>query len=389
VGPVATELREVENLNVICLEQQEIALNPNRWQAFVEGWRNARAVKALRTLLAGKSPTRTIVHAHGWTKALSPFALSTVTRMGFPLVVTLHDFFITCPSGGFFVHGENALCTRRPLSASCWRCNCDRRNYAHKLWRNVRTVLQNPILGIPRQVTHYVAVSHFSLDVMRPHLPAGARATVVRNPLDCEQREPADVARNSGFVYVGRLENEKGARLFAEAAKIAGVPATFVGDGALLSNLRTLHPGARFTGWLDRSGIRRELRNARALVFPPLWYETLGLVVIEAAAEGVPAIVAGRSAATDYIRHDHNGLHFTHGSAESLARQMRELAGDPARVARLGEAAYGWYWKNPWTAEKHVTDLLRIYGDVISKPAVEAVGEEAWHERVGHLGTRS
>jgi glycosyltransferase involved in cell wall biosynthesis len=388
VGPVAPELRRADNLEVICLGQEEIAKNPNRWQAFGSGWRNERAVRALGELLRTMSPDRTIVHAHGWTKALSPFALSTVTRRGFRLVVTLHDFFIACPNGGFFVHGVNELCARRPLSLACWRCHCDRRNYGHKLWRNVRTVLQNKVLGIPARVSHFVAVSDFSLRVLQPHLPRGARASVVRNPLRCGRTGPAAVAKNEGFIYVGRFENEKGALLFAEAVQRAGVKATLAGDGALLPELRARCPGARFTGWLGRDAIRQEVRGARALVFPPLWYETLGLVVIEAAAEGVPAIVADRCAATDHIRDGVNGVHFAHGSAESLARQLSALARDDALVTRLGRAAYDWYWERPWTSERHVDDLLQIYRDV-ANDASAAKEKEMWHERAGGVRTGS
>jgi glycosyltransferase involved in cell wall biosynthesis len=389
VGPVAPELEGIRNLEVICLGQEEIAKNPNRLQAFSGGLRNARAVRALRALLATKSPERTIVHVHGWTKALSPFALAAVTRLSFRLVVTLHDFFISCPNGGFFDHGADVVCQRQPLSLSCWRCRCDRRSHAHKIWRNVRTVLQNRVLGIPGRVAHYVAVSQFSLAVMRPHLPAGARTTVVRNPLECEPAEPAMVERNRDVVFVGRFENEKGVRLFAEAARRAGVGATLVGDGALMPELRERLPQARFTGWLNRAGIRDVMRSARALVFPPLWHETLGLVVIEAAAEGVPAIVADRCAATDYIQAGVNGLHFTQGSVESLARQMSALVRTDELARRLGRAAYDWYWQQPWTAERHVTDLLRVYREVVGTPIPVMDNEEVWHERTGRIGTRS
>jgi glycosyltransferase involved in cell wall biosynthesis len=389
VGPIAPELRGVENLDVICLGQEEIAKNPNRFQAFATGWRNGRAIRALRDVLRTKFPQRTIVHAHGWTKALSPFVLSTATRLGFPLVVTLHDFFIACPNGGFFDHSANTICERRPLSPACWRCHCDRRNHAHKLWRNLRMVIQNDLLGVPQQVAHFVAVSDFSLGVVRPHLPADARATVVRNPVDCERAEPAAVAANGGFVFVGRFENEKGVRLFAEAARLAGVDATFVGDGALRSAVQSLCPRARFTGWLDREGIRREVRRARALVFPPLWHETLGLVVVEAAAEGVPAIVSDRCAATDHVRDGVHGLHFTHGSVTSLGRQMAMAARSDELVSRLGRAAYEWYWRQPWTCERHVADLLRVYREVAAAPAHTLEKGEIWHERARSIRTGS
>lgn len=369
VGPVAPQLRGVPNLAVVCLGQPEIGKDPNRVRAFADGWRNGRAVRALQALLAGKSPAHTVVHAHTWTKALSPFALETVTRLGFPLVVTLHDFFITCPNGGFFVHRTQEICRRTPLSLSCWSCHCDRRNFGHKLWRNARTVLQNRLLRVPEKVACFIGVSAFSLDVLRPHLPATTPLRIVRNPVDSVPAPPAPVAANREFAFIGRFEREKGAELFAEAVQVSGVPAVFIGDGALRPLLQERAPQARFTGWLDAPEIRRQLRQARALVFPPLWYETLGLVVVEAAAAGVPAIVADRCAATEHIRDGINGLHFTHGSAASLARQMSALARNDRQAAALGRAAHDWYWRDPWTAARHVSALLETYRPLVGEPA--------------------
>lgn len=379
-GPVAPALIGVPNLEVVCLNQPEIAKDPRRLRAFGRGWRNAEAVAALRRVLADKPPRSTVVHAHSWSKGLSPFAPAAAAAAGFPLVVTLHDFFIACPNGGFFVYPRGELCGRRPLSGACWACSCDRRNYGHKLWRNARAALQNRALRLPEKVRAYVGVSEFSLRLLRPHLPPGAAARVLRNPVEAERGEPAPVARNSDFVYVGRFEEEKGVRLFAEAARMARVPAVFVGDGALGPELRRLCPGAVFTGWLAPAEIRRRLRGARALAFPPLWYETLGLVAIEAAAAGVPAIVSDQCAAVDYVADGVNGRHFRRGSAEGLAAALRELADQPALAARLGRAAYEWYWRDPWSLERHVDGLLELYGEIVG-PAETPAGKGAGHER--------
>ena len=372
VGPVAPELQNVPGLEVVCLGQHEIAQDPNRLRALATGLRNPSAVSALRRLLAGKDPARTLVHAHTWMKAMSPFALDVAPELGFPLVVTLHDFFITCPSGGFYDHAAGAVCHRAPLSASCLACNCDRRNYAHKLWRVARTALQNTALHLPSRVSAYLGVSEFSLDILRPHLPPQVPAAVLRNPVECADEGPAKPADNRSFLYVGRFVPEKGVRLFAEAVRATGLPAVFIGDGELAPELRRLCPEARFTGWLKPARIRAELRAARALVFPPTWYETLGLVAVEAAAVGVPAIVSGGCAASDAIRHHRTGLHFTHGDAASLASRMRELAHDHALAARLGRAAYDWYWADPWTADRHVDELLGHYRRLFSPPIAHA-----------------
>ena len=367
VGPVAPELRDVPNLEVVCLGQPEIAKDPRRLRALASGVRNGPAVDALRRVLDGKDPARTVVHAHTWMKALSPFALAVAPDLGFPLVVTLHDFFITCPNGGLYEHGRGKICQRTPLSLSCVACDCDRRHYAHKLWRVARTALQNNWLGLPRRVSAFLGVSEFSLALMRPGLPLVAHTAVLRNPVDAVDLGPADPARERAFVYVGRFVPEKGVLLFAEAVRATGLPAVFVGDGELGPELRSLCPGARFTGWLGPAQIRAELRRARALVFPPTWYETLGLVAVEAASAGVPVIVSDGCAASEVVRHAHTGLHFIHGSADSLAARMRKLAENEELAAALGRAAYDWYWSDPWTTEVHVDTLVAHYTRVLEK----------------------
>ncbi len=384
VGPVDPRLRDVPNLRVICLGQEEIARDFNRLRAFVGGWRNQAAVRTLREILADKDPARTIVHVHTWTKALSPFALAAAARLGFPLVVTLHDFFIACPNGGFFEHGANVTCERTPLSGSCWACSCDRRNYGHKLWRNARTLLQNRILHVPERVAHFIAVSQFSLNVLRPHLPAAVPVRVVRNPVVVEKLAPAAVTKNRQFLFIGRFEVEKGVRLFADAVRASGLPAVFIGDGALRAEVERASPGSEFTGWLGPAEIRRRLQTARAVVFPPLWHETLGLVAIEAAAAGVPTIVSDRCAATDHIRDGVHGLWFSHGSVVALARQMSALAQDDALAARLGRAAYDWYWADPWTVESHVSELMGIYHELAAARA-PAMGERIFYEGAGGI----
>jgi glycosyltransferase involved in cell wall biosynthesis len=385
VGPVAPALATAPNVRVHCLGEEELIHHPRPWQAAFSGLHNRTAVAALRALLGGLDPARTIVHAHTWTKALSPSALAVPLELGFPLVVSLHDFSIVCPNGGFFDYGRSRICERRPLSASCLACSCDRRHVGHKAWRTVRTYLQNRHLRIADRVTHYVAVSRFSANILQPHLPVRTPLTVLPPPVPCLDAGPAPVEQNREFVFVGRLVPEKGVRVLAAATRDTGLPVSFVGDGELRQELERTLPAARFTGWLGPESIRAELHQARALVFPSLWHETLGLVAVEAAAAGVPVIVADRCAASDVVRDGETGLHFAHGSAEELGRAMRRLAADDALAARLGRAAYRWHWDDPWTVARHVTGLQETYRRVLDSnhPA-----EEPEYECATGLGTR-
>jgi len=367
VEPIDAALAETRDLRVVCLGGEEIARDPNRLRAFAGGLWNQRARQAFDRELAAHHPAETIVHMHTWTKALSSSVLHLAIQRGFKVLITLHDFFIACPTGGLFLHKTAELCPHRPLSWNCLSCSCDRRHYAHKLWRSARTVLQNQILRIPQGVAHFVGVSEFSAKLMRPWLPSSSRVTVVRNPVDAVDLGPAPVAENAPFLFVGRFSKEKGVLLAAQAVQRLGVPAVFIGDGELAAEARALCPHATFTGWLSPEEIRGWLHRARALMFPPQWYETLGLVVVEAAAAGVPAIISDRCAATDFLPDGERGLHFQHGSLEALCAAITRMQ-DPALAARLGRNAYDWYWRDPWTMDRHVSDLLALYGQVLGAP---------------------
>jgi glycosyltransferase involved in cell wall biosynthesis len=356
---------ETPGMRSVCLGQEEIRDDPNRVRAMVNGLLNVNAARQLGRELASQDPKHTIVHVHTYTMALSASVIATALDMGFPVVLSLHDFFITCPSGGFFRHRESTLCEFPPLSWNCVTCNCDRRNFAHKQWRVARTLLQNQVLRLDRRITHFVGISDFSVNVMKPFLPPATPITTIRNPVPCENLGPAPVAENDAFVFIGRFSREKGPQLFAQAANRLGIPAVFIGDGDLNEELRRECPNAIFTGWLPEQEVRAWMRRARALVFPPLWYETLGLVVVEAAAAGVPAIIPSRCAATDFVRHGETGLVFEHSSVDSLCDRITELSNAPSKAAQMGEAAYHWYWSDPWTVDRHVDELLHLYDQIL------------------------
>ena len=371
VGPIDKALVGEANLSVVCLDQQEIVADPNRLRAFARGVKNRPALSALRRLLATKDPARTVVHAHQWSKALSPAVLAETLNCGFKLTVTLHDFFIVCPNGGFFVYPKLELCNRTPLSLDCLTCRCDRRSDLHKLWRSTRTWIQNGWWRVAERVDQFIGVSEFSMEILRPHLPTGVPMDVVSYPCDCQDNGPAPVRDNDLFLFVGRIVPEKGPRLLAEAGRRLGLKIVFIGDGELREEIERNYPEHTFTGWLNSAAIDQWMRRARALVFPSRWYETLGLVVVEAAAQGVPIVAADSSAASHFLEEGRAGLHFRSGSVDSLTKQLALLRDDEL-VARLGQGAYDWYWQRPWTMSAHVDTLRFIYARMLSRTVTQA-----------------
>jgi len=359
VGPASTDLQR-PNLSAICLGQHEIVEDPNRTRAFVQGIWNLRASREMATLLSQLNPAATIIHVHGWTKALSASVVRQAVVRGFRVVCTLHDYFSACPNGAFFHYPKGEACHLRPLSLGCIVSACDKRNFAHKLWRVVRQIVQQRMGRLPGGIRQFIVPSKVCRGLLQESLPPGSSIHLVRNPIDMPKRDPVTVEANSSYMFVGRLAIEKGCLLLARAGHMAGCAVTFVGEGDCRESIEKEFPFAMITGWCDRPQLIQAMATARVVVAPSLCYETQGLVVVEAAALGIPAIVPDTSAAKESVIDGVTGLWFKGGDVEDLAMKMRIMR-DADIVRRMGRAAYDRYWSSPEHLDSHVERLEAIY----------------------------
>jgi glycosyltransferase involved in cell wall biosynthesis len=363
VPPVMSEL-DRQNLKIICTNQHEIMKDPNRVRSFLQGIWNPIAMRSMANLLDTFDSSNTVIHVHSWTKALSSSVVRVAIKKGFKVICTMHDYFLSCPNGGFFNYRENQICSVLPLSRQCILKNCDVRSYPQKLWRIGRQIAQKNFGLIPGGIKHFIAVSDFSRRLLHPFLPKDANIYLVSNPVNVSKGEPAKVSFNNAFIYVGRLSKEKGPHLFARAASALGIKAVFVGDGPMRNQLSHIYTSSTFTGWLSPHEVIGIMRTARALVLPSLCYETQGLVALEAAAMGVPVIVADNSAAREVIVDGVTGLWFKSGDVNDLQKKITILQNQEL-AKEMSRATYERYWVNPYTIGKHSADILNVYDEVL------------------------
>ena len=327
-GPISPVLTHA-NIEVVCLNQHAILDDPHPATAAIRGIWNAEALKALRAVMADSDPARSVMHVHGYAKALSPSIGAAITEGRIATTFTMHEYFLACPNGGFYDYQKQEICTRKPLGLSCLCTNCDVRKASHKAWRSVRGIVASGLGAIPRRMRHAIYMTDLQRRVIAPYLPGAIRLDKVRNPV-AAGGPPVDVSGNDALVFVGRLSPEKGAPLLARTAREMGLKVVFVGEGPKADDIRAATPDAEITGWLDPDGVQRQLARARALVFPSLWYEVQPLVPIEALLRGIPVVCGAWSAATDVVRDGANGAVFEHPTQASLADALRRVMAVPA-----------------------------------------------------------
>ncbi len=362
VGPVCDELRDA-SIRTICLDQPELAEAHRHPLVALKALWNLPAYRATQSLLLGLHPRRTVVHLHGYTKALTATPALAAWRAGFATVCTLHDFYAACPNGALYDYRRQEPCRLRALSLACATTSCDKRHPLHKAYRLTRGMAQRHLAWFPASVRDYISLSRRSEELLRPYLPPDARFHPLANIIDVDKAPPVNVAANELLLFVGRLDVEKGVDLAAIAAQRCGMPIIFVGDGPERAAIEAA--GLLVTGWLSIAEVREHLERARCLVFPSRWYETYGLVVAEAAARGVPAIVSDVSAPAERIVDGLTGWVFRSNDVDSLARCIR-LARENSAIHAAGGEAYRHYWTTPSDPARHARALAAIYDAVIA-----------------------
>ena len=302
VAPVDPRLIE-EGVEVVCLDQADLLGNSSKFVAAFQGAWNFRAAKELRRLLSRLPSERTIVHVHGWAKALSASIAQPIRQSGLPCVYTMHEYFMFCGNGGFYDFQSGRVCNLRPMSASCWARNCDSRNYPFKLWRNARLAVAKGVARLAFPVRRHRADFALQEEALAPYLPASARRPPSAQSDRRGRRSAINPARPRAICCSSAASRrKKGVFLFAEAARLAGVTPVFAGDGPALEALRQKYPEARQLGWKSPDEVKALMRNSRVLVFPSLWFEGQPLTVLEAKAMGTPAIVSDGCAAREVDR---------------------------------------------------------------------------------------
>lgn len=161
--------------------------------------------------------------------------------------------------------------------------------------------------------------ARFGLDLDRPVFLFSGKFVEKKRPMDIVEA-------------LGRLQ---------ESGK-SGVQVLMVGDGPLAGELRARAAGLpmRFAGFLNQSEISAAYALADALVLPSDHGETWGLVVNEAMACALPALVSDQvGCAVDLVTPGRTGDVYPCGDVAALAEMLNRYGQEPERLQKMGEEA--------------------------------------------------
>jgi colanic acid/amylovoran biosynthesis glycosyltransferase len=299
-------------------------------------------------LLGPEQPS--LIHAHFGIEGVS--ALGLARHLKIPLVTTFHGFDAT-------------LKTRAMLASPAYfRYPLLRGRLAREgpLFLCASSFIRQRLLdtGFPesRTHTHYIGV-------------------------DCRIIRPrADSEEQLLILHVARLVEVKGTRYllraFARVAQVHDqVRLRIIGDGPLRRRLRALAASlgvadrVEFLGARPHAEVLAMMRKAAMLVLPGIRTATgreegLGMVLLEAAATGVPIIGSRIGGIPECIVDGKTGFLVPERDEEALAARMAELLKDPVRRKSMGAAGRALI-EDRFDIDRQTAALENFYDSVLAR----------------------
>jgi len=312
---------------------------------------------------------------------------------GIPVVATLHDYTLVCPTGGQRVHvAEQHLC-REIDTARCARCFAGSHFGAQlrfgavvgrpggllaaralgavrRAWPGAFTTLGRAAAATGATITaadieQRLARARQVFDTVdcfvspSPSLAAEFRALGLPEgklevldygfqPRAARAARPPRGGRPLRIGFVGTLVWHKGAHVLLDAARslpagscevlLFGDPAIFPDYTADLRRRAARLP-VEFRGGFARGDAAAVYDAIDVLVVPSLWLENSPLVIHEAFQAGVPVVGSRLGGTADLLRDGVDGLLYEAFSADDLAAALARLIDEPGLLERLAAAA--------------------------------------------------
>lgn len=348
------------------------------WQKLLVSFRltySAKYKKQLMRVMADFNPD--IVHVHNFFPLLTPSVFDACIDMNTPVVHTLHNYRLLCPSATLFVNGQ---CNEESIKKNAYAM------VKHKAYKNsyVGTyILARAIERYKKEKLWFKKVDQFiapSIAVKNIYVNAGfleEKITVKSNFIDLPKQAAVQAPKleekvNNQFVnkkyaiFLGRLVAEKGLRFLLDSWRETDIELRIYGDGPLAQFCQTYkQENITFCGEVTSEEAMQALKKAQFLIMPVQWYEPFGLVVIESLSLGVPVIASNMGAMSEIITHGQNGLLFECNNIKDLQQQL-DVLNCSSKIAQMRKNALISFDKQ-YTATMNYPLLINIYNQCIKE----------------------
>jgi glycosyltransferase involved in cell wall biosynthesis len=303
-----------------------------------------------------------IVQIHNPYPLISPAVVRVAQHADIPVLNYVHNYRHVCMRGTFYRDGHDCTsCAGRSVPWPALVHGCYRESRAQS---SVMAVALSAHRRTWRGVDRFVVLSQHVADYLTSFGIPSSRVTV--NPNAVPDPGPARPL-GKGFLFAGRLEDNKGISLLLESWRQASLapPARLViaGDGprrAEVERAAQATAGVEYLGPLSKQAVGEAIREAAVVVVPSTWQEPFGRTAIEGLAHGRPVLATSVGGLAEIVGPDVGWL--VKPDARSLSAGLTKAAG-AGDLEQRGRAARAKY-EVEFVRDRQVSRLLQVYDDL-------------------------
>ncbi|MCX2473265.1 glycosyltransferase family 4 protein [Pedobacter sp. MC2016-05] len=316
-----------------------------------------------------KSIRPDLIHIHNLHFAASASVIHGAHKMGVPIVATLHNYRFLCPSGTLYFDGElflDSLKTKVPWKAI--KLGVYRNSRLLTFLLGASNYIQHKIKTFDKISKFIVLGEHSKSLFLNSHFKNYHQKFVVK-PNFSPSTSTAVVEEGSYFLFVGRLSKEKGVETLLEAFSATSIKLRIIGSGEFSDEIISrcsIHKNITYLGQQPQHVVKEQLNGALALVFPSQWYETFGMVLIEAYSRSVPVIASDLGNIKTIVEDGKTGLTFEPGNAQDLLKKVTYYNNLPTTIKAEYRCNARKAYEKANTPEINYNLLIAIYKDAIS-----------------------
>lgn len=308
-----------------------------------------------------------LVHFHNTFPLISPSAYYACKDLGLPVIQTLDNQRLICPASTFYRNGK--LCLECFGKQTAWPGvfhACYHDSYFQTAIVASMLALHKWLRTWQTKVDAFLCSTNFYRDLfMRAGFPPN-KIVVMPHFVKQPAVQYAAKIKNSYALFVGRLDPEKGVSTLLEAWRFLDFPLKIRGSGRLEEKAKefvrqnAMH-NVEFVGRLEEQELSELISGARFLIMPSEgYYETFGMVIIEAFARSIPVIASNIGVVPELVSDKKTGLLFEPGNASDLAGKARWLWDHPVEARLMGGNGFAVY-QDRFTEDECYKTLIDLY----------------------------
>ncbi len=308
-------------------------------RGFLCGVYSPSGIKGLYKALEQEKPD--LVNVHNLYPFISPAALFECKKAEIPVVMTVHNFRLICPTGLFMRNGKPCeICLQKGSEWSCIRYNCEH-SYLKSVGYTLRNVYARWTGAYRKNVDVFACITGFQKKKL---IKAGFnknKIVVIPNSIDVPLIK-CEIVRGDYVAYIGRLSYEKGYDQLVEVAR-KHPEIKFCFAGAKREDCNIIFPAnVRLMGYLEGKELERFITNARFVVIPSRCYEGFPMTILESACYGKICIAPDHGGFTEIIGkgRDAIGYLFRPNDIDDLEKQILTLWNNLQLLEKLGYKAF-------------------------------------------------